>query len=159
VSFTVTIGLHVGIVLFTTLWFALAIYALATTLAATTLAIQGIAWLFTVISLLIWGRLVKQQILGYRPHTIRGLGRVAIATSGCEWGEIAADMGAGLIGLAQIVPLVVSLLGKNAVPERVQVITALVGGLFVALGGSSLGLRLWLRRRPHDKNETDLSPQ
>jgi hypothetical protein len=145
VSFTVTIGLHVGIVVFTTLWFALAIYALAITVTETTLALRGIAWLFTVISLLIWAMLVKQLVQGYRPHTIRGLGRVAVVTTGCEWGEIAADTGTGLIGLAQIIPLAVSVIGGDTMPERVQMFAALIGGLFVALGCGSLGLRLWLR--------------
>jgi magnesium-transporting ATPase (P-type) len=157
VGFVITLGLHVAIVVFTTLWVALAIYSLATTVATTSLGIQGIAWLFTVISLLVWARLVKQQILGFRPHTIRGLGRVNVVTSGCEWGEIAADLGAGLIGLAQIVPLVVSVLGGSAMPERTQVLTALVGGLFVVLGGSSLGLRLWLRRRQRQDEQNKTS--
>jgi hypothetical protein len=157
VGFVITLGLHVGIVVFTTLWVALAIYSLAATVATTSLDIQGIAWLFTVISLFIWARLVKQQIQGFRPHTIRGLGRIIVVTSGCEWGEIAADLGTGLIGLAQIVPLVTSMLGGNAMPEQTQVLTALVGGLFVVLGGSSLGLRLWLRRRQRQDEQDQTS--
>ena len=150
VAFVITFGLHVGIVVFTTLWVALAIYSIAATLTITSLGIRAVAWLFTVISLLVWARLVKQQVAGFRPHTIRGLGRVDVTTSGTGRGQIAADLGAGLIGLAQIVPLVISLLGGNVMPQQTQVLTALVGGLFVVLGGGSLGMRLWLRRRYRD---------
>jgi hypothetical protein len=151
VGFIVTLGLHVGIVVFTALWIALAIYSLAASLATTSWDIRGIAWLFTVISLLVWARLVKQQIQSFRPHVIRGPGRVHVITSGCEWGEIAADLGTGLIGLAQIVPLLVSLLTGNTIPERTQVLTALVGSLFLVLGSSSLGYRFWLRRHGHER--------
>jgi len=151
VGFVVTLGLHVGIVVFTTLWIALSIYSLAALLTTTSWDIRGIVWLFTVVSLLVWARLVKQQIQGFRPHVIRGPGRVHVITSGCEWGEIAADLGTGLVGLAQIVPLYVSLLTNNAIPERTQVLTAWVGGLFLVLGTSSLGYRLWLRRHEHKR--------
>jgi hypothetical protein len=147
VAFVTTLGLHVGIVVFTTLWVALAIYSLAATLAITSLGIRAIAWLFTVISLLVWARLAKQQVIGFRPHVIRGLGRIDVVTSGTGRGQIAADLGAGLIGLAQIVPLVISVLGGNAMPQQTQVLTAMVGSLFVVLGGGSLAMRLWLRRR------------
>jgi hypothetical protein len=152
VGFVVTFGLHVGIVVFTTLWIALAIYSLATFLLATTSwDIRAVVWLFTVVSLFVWARLVKQQIQNFGPHVIRGPGRVHVITSGCEWGEIAADLGTGLVGLAQIVPLFVSLFTGNAIPERTQVLTAWVGGLFLVLGTSSLGYRLWLRRHQHER--------
>jgi hypothetical protein len=155
VAFVTTLGLHVGIVVFTTLWVALAIYSIAATLATTSLGIRVVAWLFTVISLLVWARLAKQQVAGFRPHVIRGLGRIDVTASGTGRGQIAADLGAGLIGLAQIVPLVLSVLGGNAMPQRTQVLTALVGGLFVVLGGGSLVMRLRLRRRQSRGNEQE----
>jgi hypothetical protein len=144
VVFVVTLGLHIGIVLFVTLTAALAIYAAAATLANMTSGIQVLAWMLTVISLAIWAQLVKAQARGLRPHIIRGLGKELIATSGCERGEIAADLGTALIGLAQIVPPFVTRLRDEAVPERLYVLTALIGGLLMILGLGSLTLRLWL---------------
>ena len=142
VSFVVTLGLDVGIVLFVALSVASVIYALAASVAETFSGIRAIAWLFAVISLLVWAWLVKQQIEGFRPHIIRGLGRVNVGTSGCDWGEIAADLGAVLIGLAQVIPVLISWSGLGA-----RVVTAVSGGLFMILGGCSLAFRLWLRRR------------
>jgi hypothetical protein len=147
VSFIVTIGLHVGIVLFITLSVALVLYALASAFADTSWGVRAITWVCVVVSLAIWGGLVKQQAKRFRPHVIRGLGKVVVSTSGCEWGEIAADAGAGLIGLAQIIPLLLSLLTTGPLPERMQIITALLGTLFIVVGWGSLVLRLWLHRR------------
>jgi hypothetical protein len=147
VSFVVALGLHVGIVLFTTLSIILGIYALASALVDISWGVRAVAWVFTVVSLTLWGWLIKQQARGFRPHEIRGLGKVAIDTSGCERGEIAADIGAVLIGLAQTGPLLVSLITGDSMPERTQVVTVLVGGLFVTVGGGALILRLWVRRQ------------
>jgi hypothetical protein len=154
VSFVVTLGLHVGIVLFTTLSIGLGIYALASALIDIPWGVRAVAWIFTVVSLTLWGRLVKQQAQGFRPHTIRGLGKVIVATSGCEWGEIGGDIGAVLIGLTQISPSLAPLLTGGPMPERTQVLTALIGGLFAAIGIGALALRLWLRyRRIRSANE------
>ena len=146
VSFVVTLGLHVGIVLFIALSVASVIYALAASLADPVSGIRAIAWLFAVISLLVWARLVKQQVGGFRPHIIRGLGRVNVGTSGCDWGEIAADLGAALIGLAQVIPLLISWSGLGASAGGTRVLTAVSGGLFMILGGCSLAFRLRRRR-------------
>jgi hypothetical protein len=109
VSFVVTLGLHVGVVLFILLTIALFAYALAATLGGVPSGIQAITWFATVVSLIIWSVLVKQQARTFRPHVIRGIGRAIIATSGCGRGEIAADTLAALIGLAEIIPGTLSL--------------------------------------------------
>jgi hypothetical protein len=147
VSFLVTLALHVGIVVFTTLSIALAIYALASGFTDVSSGVRIIAWFFTILSLILWGRLIKQQTQGFRPHVIRGLGRSTVATTGCDWGEIAGDIGAALIGIAQIAPLSISLIVQNWVPDLTRVLTALVGGVFLTLGCGSLIARLLLRRR------------
>jgi len=144
VAFVVTLGLHIGIVLFVTLSAAVAFYAIAATLANIAPGIQVLSWILTIISLLAWAQLVKAQARGLRPHLIRGLGKEPIATSGRGRGEIAADLGTALIGLAQIAPLVVTELRDKAVPDRLHVLTAFVGGLLLILGLGSLALRLWL---------------
>lgn len=147
VAFVVTIGEHVGIVLFAVLSAALSIYAL-------TAGFAGLIWwqlaflaVLIVLSLTVWGLLVKQLVFGFRSHEIRGLGSLVVATSGVGVGELGADVGAGLIGLWQTVPCWSALLAHGRVDDSMKVLAAMVGGLFVLLGGSSLGFRLWVRHR------------
>ena len=147
VSFVITLGLHVGIVGFAALALASATYALASGVATTLSGVQAIAAAFTVLSLLQWAFLVKQLARGFRPRTWHGLGRLTIATTGSEWGEIAADLGTVLIGLSQVIPLIVTLSRDQVTPEAYQILLTAVGMLFIALGTSALVLRLWLRRR------------
>jgi hypothetical protein len=147
VSFLVILSLHIGIVVFVTLAIASFVYALAFALADISIGVQAVAWSFTVVSLILWGILVQKQVEGFHPRAIRGIGHVVVATSGCELGELAADIGTGLFGLAQIGPVVWSLLSRDSVPARAMLVTAFVGGMFAVLGFGSLALRLLLRRR------------
>ena len=156
VSFVVTLGLHIGIVLFIALSAAMAIYVIAITLSDTS-GIQILAWISIVLSLLIWASLVKLQVRGLGPHLIRGLGE-PIATSGCSRGEIAADIGTALIGLAQIIPLIVTLVCNKAVPAKIHFLTALAGGLLLILGVGSLALRLRLRHARATRQESNAAP-
>ena len=149
VSFVVTFGLHVGIVLFASLAAALGLYALTASFANLPIDQNILLWLFVVVSLTVWGMLIKVQVGWFRPHTIHGLGQVTIATSGSDRGEIAADIGAVLIGLAQIGPLVTALLTGGDIPNPMLVVTSISGGLFLAIGAGALIIRLWLRRRRH----------
>ena len=155
VSFVITLGLHVGIVGFAALALASATYALASAIVTTLSGVQAIALAFTVLSLLQWAILVKQLARGFRPRTWHGLGQLTIATTGCEWGEIAADLGTVLIGLSQVIPLIVTLSRDQATPAAYQVLLAIVGMLFIALGTSALALRLWLRKRSSPMPQTD----
>ncbi len=147
VTFVITLGLHVGIVGFAALALASATYALGSAIASTLSGIQAIALAFTVLSLLQWAFLVKQLARGFRPRTWHGLGQMTIATTGCERGEIAADLGTALIGLSQVIPLIVTLSREQVSPEPHQVLLSIVGALFIALGIGALALRLWLRRQ------------
>ena len=147
VIFVVTLGLHVGIVSFAALALASATYALASAVATALSGIQAIALAFTVLSLLLWAFLVKQLARGFRPRTWHSLGQMTVATTGCEWGEIAADLGTILIGLSQVIPLIAALSRDQATPETYQILLAVVGALFIALGISALALRLWLRHQ------------
>lgn len=147
VSFVVTLGLHVGIALFLTLAIALVLYALASAFADTQWGVRVVTWTGIVVSLTIWAALIKQQARGFRPHTIPGLGRIVIKTSGCEWGEIAGDIGSGLLGLAQFIPVLTALLVEGRAPERTEVFAALIGSFLAAAGWGSLGMRTWLHRR------------
>jgi hypothetical protein len=145
VSFVVTLGLHVGIVGFTALSLAAAAYALAATSADISSGIGIVAWLFLALSVFVWARLVKQQVRGFRPHLIRGLGRIRVATTGYDWGEIAADLSATAIGVIQLIPLISYLVTDLPLAEPTRLLTGLLGGLFLALGSASLALRVWLR--------------
>jgi len=147
VTFVITLGLHVGIVGFAALALASAAYALASAVATTWSGVQATTLAFTVLSLVLWAFLVKQLARGFRPRTWHGLGQMTIATTGCERGEIAADLGTILIGLSQVIPLIVTLYRDQATPETNQVLLAVVGALFIALGSSTIVLRLWLRRQ------------
>ena len=147
VSFTVSIGLHVGVVLFVALSVALFIYAVTLALGGVSTGVHLVTWFFAVVSLAVWALLVQMLVQSFRPHAIRGLGSIVVATTGCDWGEIAADVGAGLLGLAQLVPLLWVAVAQRAPLQVPVVLTALSGGLFTVIGWGSLGLRLWLRRR------------
>ena len=147
VTFVVTLGLHVGIVGFAALALASATYALGSAVATTQSGVQAIALAFTILSLLLWAFLVKQLARGFRPRTWHGLGQMTVATTGCEWGEIAADLGTVLIGLSQVIPLIAALSRDQVAPETYQILLAVVGALFIALGISALATRLWLRRQ------------
>lgn len=147
VIFVVTLGLHVGIVGFAALALASAAYALASAVVTTLHGVQAIALAFTAISILLWAFLVKQLARGFRPRTWHGLGQITISTTGCERGEVAADLGTVLIGLSQVIPLIGTLYRDQAPPQAYQMLLAVVGALFIALGISALALRLWLRRQ------------
>jgi hypothetical protein len=147
VTFVITVGLHVGIVGFAALALASAAYALASAVATTWSGVQATALAFTVLSLVLWAFLVKQLARGFRPRTWHRLGQMTIVTTGCERGEIAADLGTTLIGLSQVIPLLVTLYRDQATPETHQILMAVVGALFIALGISTLAVRLWLRRQ------------
>jgi len=147
VTFVITLGLHVGIVGFAALALASAAYAIASAVATTLSGIQVIALAFTVLSLLLWAFLVKQLARGFRPRTWHGLGQITVASTGCEWGEIAADLGIVLVGLSQVIPVIVTLSRDQASPKTYQVLLAVIGALFITLGISALALRLWLRRQ------------
>jgi hypothetical protein len=147
VTFTVTLSLHIGIVLFISLALALAVYALASTIGNAPTGVSVIAWCFTVLTLIVWGIVVKLQARGFRPHAIHGIGRIVVATSGCERGEIAADIGAGLIGIANLGPLLHALITKSHPPDSITTSAALIGALLAAVGWGSLVLRMILHRR------------
>jgi hypothetical protein len=147
VSFVVTLGLHVGIALFLTLAIALVLYALASAFAGAHWGVRVVTGIGIVVSLTIWAALIKQQARGFRPHTIRGLGRIVIKTSGYEWGEIAGDIGSGLLGLGQSIPVLTALLVDGRAPERTEVFAALIGSFLAAVGWGSFGIRTWLHRR------------
>jgi hypothetical protein len=136
-----------GIALFLTLAIALVLYALASAFVVTHWGVRAVAWIGIVVSLTIWAALVKQQARGFRPHTLRGLGRIVVRSSGCEWGEITGDIGSGLLGLAQSIPALAALLVDGRAPLRTEVFTALIGGVLAAVGWGSLGIRTWLHRR------------
>jgi len=144
VSFVVNLSLDVGIVLFASLAAASFIYALATGLAPLPGGIRAIPWSVTVLSLIVLTLLVKRYVRGFRPYTIHGIGRIAIKTTGCEWGEIAADVGAGLIGLSQAGPLIWALIADRTVRDASVSLVALFTGLFLVIGWGSLCVRLRL---------------
>jgi hypothetical protein len=147
VTFVVTLGLHVGIVLFASLSIALCIYALTVRFGETTTTPLVLLWLLIIVSLAVWGMLIDQHVRGFRPHAISGLGKLVVITSGLRAGELSADLAVGLFGLLQLIPfLFVSSIGKN-IPRPILIASSLVGGLFLLDGLGSLGIRLWIRRQ------------
>ena len=153
VSFVVTCGLHVGIVLFAGLSAALSIYALTGSWGGVTITQLGLLGLLIILSLTIWGALIQHQVRGFRPRTIRGLGNVVVVTTGREFGEFAADILIGVVGLIQMLFwMTIFLTGEpfsNLLPAL------LIAGLFVLVGFASLGFRLWLRRRYGRDTDSD----
>jgi hypothetical protein len=144
VNFVVTLGLHVGIVLFAGLSAALSIYALAGHWGGVTMTQLGLLGLLIVVSLTIWGVLIKHQVRGFRPHTIRGLGNVDVVATGTESGELGADICAGLIGLAQALFWMATAIERKSIAPSIPALV--IAALFVLVGFGSFGVRLWLRR-------------
>lgn len=147
VSFVVTLGLHIGVVLFVSLSAALVVYAIT---AGFDEAARGQIWLLwplVAVSLVVLGLLLKQEVQGFRAHMIRGLGSVVVASTGSGVGEIGADISTALIGLAQFMPLIAMQLTQDEIPRSMLLSVLVAGPLLVLTGAISLGVRLWLRYR------------
>ncbi len=147
VSFVLTFGVHVGIVLFASLAVALSIYALTGSLGDMVVVLLGFLGALIVVSLTVLGVLVNVQVRWFRPHQIRGVGRVVVATSGVGAGELAADVCAGLVGVVQGIPALVALIMGKPVSRWTLLPNLMSGGLFFAIGCGALALRLRLRSR------------
>ena len=155
VSFVVTLGLHVGIVLFAGLSTALSIYALTGSWGGVTVTQLGLLGLLIILSLTIWGVLIQHQVRGFRPRTIRGVGSVVVVTTGREFGEFAADLCTGVVGLSQMLSWIVVFLAGEAISNLFPALA--IAGLFVLDGFASFGFRLWLRRRGNRSTVRDHS--
>ncbi|MBN1937292.1 MAG: hypothetical protein JW934_21715 [Anaerolineae bacterium] len=147
VSFVVTLGLHIGVVLFISLSGALMVYAITASFDETTRGQVWLLWPLAVISLTVLGLLLKQEVRGFRTHLINGLGSVAVSSTGLGVGEIGADISTVLLGLAQLMPLAVVYLADGEIPRSMLLSVFVVGTLLVLVGVSSLSIRLWLRYR------------
>ncbi|MBN1583862.1 MAG: hypothetical protein JXA89_24355 [Anaerolineae bacterium] len=145
VSFVVTCGLHVGIVLFAGLSAALGIYALTGSWGGVSMTQLGLLGLLTILALSIWGALIQYQVRGFRPHTIRGLGNVVVVTTGRELGEFAADILIAVVGVILMSSWVIALVTGD--PFSGLLPTLLIAGLFVLVGFVSFGCRLWVLHR------------
>jgi hypothetical protein len=141
----VTLGLHVGIVLFAGLSAALSIYALTGYWGGVTMTQLGLLGLLIVVSLTIWGILVQQYVRGFRTRTIRGPGNAVVVTTGREFGELGADLAAGLFGLVQAFSASMAAIQQRSVTSVVAALPVAI--LFTLIGFGSFGIRLWLRRR------------
>ena len=153
VSFVVTCGLHVGIVLFAGLSAALGIYALTGSWGGVPITQLGLLGLLIILSLTIWGVLIQQQVRGFYSRTIRGLGSVVVVTTGRERGEFAADILIGVVGLLLMFSWGMAVVTGEPFPNLFP--TGVAAGLFVLVGLVSFGFRLWLRRRGDSASDLD----
>ncbi len=151
VRFVITLGLHIGVVLFASLSLALMLYAITAGFDEMTQGQVWLLWPLAAVSLAALGVLLKQEVRGFRTHVIRGLGSLLVSSSGYSVSEVGADISCTLLGLAQFVPLVTAWLNSDEVPRSMW-LSVLVGGtLLVLTGAISLSVRVWLHcRRARD---------